>query len=244
MKQSTYRIPQVLFASALAISLAGCGGGGSSAVSNVSPEGLWSGTSSAGYTVNAFVLDNNEVWSIYTANSIIYGAAYGAATVDGSSITVSGTDFSFLLNQAFSGSYTGTVSAQSSMTLTSATSTVTLAYEPQYTTPATAAAIAGTWTYFGRSTNYQLTPNTFTIDSSGNFTITEATCTTTGSFVPRPGGKWVYDLSLTSTGSLCAVPGAASGVGYLNTSATPNQFVAMGLNTAKSDGLVVVGNKQ
>ena len=60
--------------------LAACGGGGGSgtaAAVNVDPQGYWTGTSAAGYSVNTAVLDNGEVWGIYSSGSTIYGALYG-----------------------------------------------------------------------------------------------------------------------------------------------------------------------
>lgn len=224
--------------------LAACGGGGGSA-NNVDPQGIWTGPASTGYTVNAVVLETGETWGVYTSGSTIYGALYGSAAVNGSSISINGTDFNFLTNSSSSGSLTGTVVAKSSMSLRGSSVTVPLTYQSSYDTPATAAAAMGTWSFTGRSGAYSLIPDSITIDGSGRFVLNQTNCVTTGSIVPRSGGKNIYNISLSSSGVGCAVgQSTLSGVTYLDTSVTPNKFLALALTSSKSDGLIVIGTKQ
>jgi hypothetical protein len=234
-----------LAATAVAV-LSACGGGGSGgAASNVDPQGIWAGPASTGYTVNAVVLETGETWGVYTSGSTIYGALYGSAAVNGSSISINGTDFNFLTNSSAAGTLTGTVAAKSSMSLRGTNVTVPLTYQSTYDTPATAAAAMGTWSFIGRSGAYSLIPGSITIDGSGRFVLNQTNCVTTGSIVPRSGGKNIFNISLSSSGVGCAVgQSTLSGVTYLDTSVTPNKFLALALTSSKSDGLIVIGTKQ
>jgi hypothetical protein len=90
-----------------------------------------------------------------------------------------------------------------------------------------------------------LIPGAITIDSTGRFVLNQTNCITTGSIVPRSGGKNIYNITLSSTGSGCAVgQGTLSGVTHIDTSVTPNKLLALSLTPSKSDGLIVIGTKQ
>lgn len=228
----------------LSIMLSGCGGSGGSATNNVDPQGIWTGQSSTGFTVNTVVLENGESWGIYSIGSTIYGALFGTTYVSGNSITVSGTDFYFPSNSSTIGNYTGIVSAKSSMSLISTSSNVSLRYMPQYDTPATAAAISGNWSFIGRSGAYTLLPGLININSSGSFTLNQSNCVTSGSIVPRSSGKNIYNVTLTSVGSSCAVGQSSMvGVAYLDTSVIPNKFLSLALTASKGDGVIVIGTR-
>lgn len=182
---------------------------------------------------------------VYSIGSTIYGALYGNATVNGNAISVTGTDFYFPTNSASQGAYTGTVSAKNSMSLISANSNVVLSYLSQYDNAATAAAVAGNWSFIGRSGSYTLSPGSISVSNSGAFTLNQTACVTTGSIVPRPGGKNVYNVTLTSVGSGCPVrQNSMTGVGYLDTSVSPNRFLSLALTTSKDDGVIVIGTRQ
>lgn len=227
--------------------LAACGGGGGSspAVINVDAQGYWSGVASTGYKVTAAVLDNGEIYGIYTSGSTIYGALYGTSTVSGSTMTATGTDFNFLSNTASTSTLTGPVVAKSTLTLSNANGSLPLTYQASYDTPATAAAIAGTWAFEGRSGSYTLAPGTVVINSTGNFSLVQSTCTSTGVVTPRPGGKNVYNVNLTASGSGCATgQSTLAGVLSVDTTVTPNKFLSLALTPSKSDGLIVIGTKQ
>jgi hypothetical protein len=230
----------------LAVLVAGCGGGGDGgSTTNVDPQGLWIGPASTGNTVNAIVLETGETWGIYTNGANIVGALYGSAAVNGSSVSFTGTDFNFLTNSSFPGSLTGSVVSKSSMSLSGSGITLPLTYQSSYETPATGAAVTGTWSFTGRSGSYSLVPGSITVDGAGKFVLNQTGCVTTGSIAPRPGGKNVYNVTLSSVGAGCAVgQSTLSGVAYLDRSVTPNRFLALTLTANKNDGLIVIGTKQ
>jgi hypothetical protein len=84
------------------------------------------------------ILENGEAWGIYSSGGIIYGALFSTATVDESTISISGKDFNFLTNTASANTFTGTFLERSSMSLTNSVNgvTATLAYRSSYKTPA------------------------------------------------------------------------------------------------------------
>lgn len=238
----------VLAATAVA-ALVACGGGGSGGsspvVTNADAQGYWTGVSNGGYTVNVAVLENGESWGIYSLGSTIYGALYGTSSVSGSTFTVTGTEFDFLANRAVPGSLTGPVVAKSTLSLSNANGSVPLKYVASYDTPATAAAIAGTWSFTGRSGSYTLIPATITISNAGTFTLAQTGCTSSGTVVPRPGGKNIYNITLTASGTACATgQSSLSGVLNVDTTVTPNRFLSIVLTPSKNDGLIVIGTKQ
>jgi len=224
--------------------LTACGGGGEN-VANADPQGFWTGPASSGYTVNAAVLESGETWGVYSSGSTIYGALYGTTTTSGNTVSIRGTDFNFLTNSSSTGNLTGPITAKSSMSLSGSGATVPLTYQSSYDTPATAEEVTGTWSFIGRSGLYTLEPSTITINNAGAFTLSQTGCVTTGSVIPRPGGKNVYNLTLSAIGVNCvAGQSVMSGVVYLDTTVTPNKFLSLALTPSKTDGLVVIGTKQ
>jgi hypothetical protein len=247
---------KLTFAGCIVALIAACGGGGDPQGSgtgpastspnvNADPQGFWSGPASTGYTVNTAVLENGETWGVYSSGSTIYGALYGTTTTNGNTATISGTDFNFLTNSSSSGNLTGSIVAKSTMSLSGSGVTVPLTYQTSYDTAATAAAVTGTWSFIGRSGLYTLVPGSITINGSGAFTLSQVGCVTTGSIVPRSGGKNIYNLSLSATGVNCvAGQSTMSGIVYLDRTVTPNKFLSLALTPSKNDGVVVIGTKQ
>lgn len=234
-----------ILASTSIVLITACGGGGGDSVANADPQGFWTGPASTGYTVNAAVLENGETWGVYSSGSTIYGALYGTTTTSGNTVSIRGTDFNFLTNSSSSGNLTGSIAAKSSMSLSGSGVTLPLTHQSSYDTAATAAAVTGTWSFIGRSGSYTLVPGTITINNAGAFTLSQTGCVTTGSVVPRSGGKNVYNLTLSATGVNCvAGQSTMSGVVYLDTTVTPNKFLSLALTPSKTDGVVVIGTKQ
>jgi hypothetical protein len=225
----------------LALTACGGGGGGGSSTVNADAQGYWSGPASTGYTVNAVVLETGETWGIYSSGSIIYGALYGTATTNGNNVSITGADFNFITNASTQGVLSGPITAKTSMSLNSTNGvSVPLTYSSTYDTAAT-----GTWAFIGRSGLYSLAPGSITINGSGAFTLNQTNCTTVGTLVPRSGGKNVYNLNLTASGSSCvAGQSSMAGVAFIDTSVTPNKFVSLALTPNKNDGVVVIGTKQ
>lgn len=224
--------------------LAACGGGSGGGVAPVAgtAEGFWEGTTSTGYNAAVAVLENGETWGLYTSGNTVFGALYGTSTGSGSTFSASGSDFTLLNWAVTSGSLNGTVVPQSTISAVSgAGTTVNLAYDSSYNTPATQAAIAGTYTVKAISATGSADNVSMTISSAGALSVPGADCTASGTVVPRPSGKNVYNNSVTFTGNNCALGngGTASGIFILNgTLAT-----SLALTPNKQDGFIAFGRK-
>lgn len=237
---------KVLALAAAVITLTACGGGGGAAlaVANVSSEGFWTGVSSSGVTVNVAILENGETWGVYTQGNTLVGAVYGTSSSSGNAVSGSGQEFDLGTRKVTAGTYSGTVSAKTSISLaTSGGAKFTGTYNAAYDTAASLASLAGSYTGFGvtGATASQSTP--VTISASGAVTATGVGCTAAGTATPRASGKNIFDLSITFTGASCALGSGtvAKGVAYFD---APNkQILAMALNPAKTDGFIYVGTR-
>ncbi len=226
--------------------LTACGGGGGGGSSVNTAEGLWQGPSSTGATVTVAVLENGESWGGATVGTSLVSALAGTATGNGTSFAASGSEFVFSSNSVGTGTYTGTVTQKQRIQAASNNgSTINLAYNSYYDQGVTAADIAGSYTLSGRSARYSIPAMTFTIGSTGNFTIVQTGCTTTGTATPRASGKAIVNVTATGTGVSCALSSgvAMNGIAVLDKSVTPNSLYFIALNSAKTDGLILLGNK-
>lgn len=237
---------------AVILFLNGCGGGGSDSATPQataqSAEGFWIGTTAKGSTVNLAVLENGETWGLYGNSTSVVGALYGNTTVNGSTLSGSGTGFNFVTRLASNGTYTGTVSSKANISLSVSDGTqFTGTYDASYEQPATLANFAGTYT--GWAVTGTIAPQTTTVvvDGSGHVTSSfvsgNLSCTTTGTATPRPSGKNVVNLQLTFTGNACALGNGTTVSGVATYNAAAREIIAMGLNAAKNDGLIFVGKR-
>jgi hypothetical protein len=231
----------------LTLLLAACGGGGGSSslsARDAGAEGFWVGTANTGVTVFAAILENGESWGVYTSGRQIVGTLYGNTSTANSSITISGTDLNLVSNVATAGTLTGTFAPRATINATSTQgASVSLSYDAIYDIPASSANAVGTWDYVGRSLLNVLTPAAVTIDGSGAFSLTQTNCNSSGSITPRPNGKNVFNVSITSVGSGCATGfSTLTGVAFLD---VDEGFVLiLALTANKSDGLIILADKR
>lgn len=229
-----------------ALTLSGCGGGGGGGSSANTAEGLWQGTSSSGANVTVAVLENGEAWGGATIGNSLVSALAGTASGNGTSFSASGSEFYFTSNTVSSGTYAGTVSQRQRIQATSPStgSSIDLAYNAYYDQSITAAEIAGSYTLSGRTARYAISNLTFNIAANGAFTIVDNGCTTTGSATPRSAGKSIINVTAIGTGTCVLGNGVSlSGIALLDKATTPNTLYVIALNSAKSDGLVLIGQK-
>lgn len=237
--------PLVTVLSASALLLSACGGGGGDSTVNTA-EGLWQGTSSSGAKVTVVVLENGEAWGGATDGNSVVSALAGTASGNGTSFNASGSEFYFSSNTVSSGSYSGTVSQRQRIQATnpSTGNTIDLAYSASYDQPVTASDIAGSYTLSGRTAKYSITNLPVSIAADGSFTVFDRGCTTKGSATPRSASKSIVNVTATETGTCVLGDGVSlSGIAYLDKTTTPNTLYIIALNSAKSDGLVLVGPK-
>lgn len=241
---------KVFVLSITVFTLAACGGGGDSSSSNstpitsADPQGFWGGTSSAGFDQSAVILETGEIYNIFSRGGLAYGVDYGSLTVSGNSFTGRIAEFYIPTNQVFNGSIAGTFTPKSSIggtvTFPAGTGTFSATYSATYDIPATAAAITGN--YIGNY--YTGAPVTMAISSTGIINGTSNNCSFSGSAVPRPSGKNVYNVTLNFTGTQCE-PGAgsASGIAVLNVVGSSTFIYTAGLNPGRTNGFFWIGRK-
>jgi hypothetical protein len=229
--------------------LAACGGGGggsssSAPVTNLDPQGFWGGTSSAGFDQAAVVLETGEIYNIFSTGGVAYGIDYGTLAVSGNSFTGSIAEFYIPTNQVFNGSIAGSFTPQSAIsgvvTFPAGTGTFSGTYSSAYDIAATASAITGN--YAGNY--YTGSPVTMAISSTGVIIGTSTNCSFSGTAIPRPSGKNVYNVTLNFIGAQCE-PGAgsASGIAVLNVVGSSTFIYTAGLNSGKTNGFFWIGRK-
>lgn len=237
-----------LISLATILALSACGGGGGDTVATQSAEGFWTGTTAKGTSVSLAILENGETWGLYgNANSVV-GALHGNTSVSGTSLSGSGGGFNFDSRTVSNGAYTGSVTSKSNISFSVSDGTqFTGAYDASYEQPVTLSNFAGTYTGWAVTALIAPQATTVVIDANGSISSSivsgNQSCTTSGTAVARASGKNVVNLQLTFTGSYCALGNGATVTGVATYNSATRQIIAMGLNSAKTDGLFFVGTR-
>lgn len=246
-----------------AIALTACGGGSNDTVANQDPQGFWLGSSDTGYNIAAVVLENGQYYALFSKGGVVDGANYGNIKASGLNFSGSLENIDYPSRQTNSGTISGTFSPKSKLQGITAYSNNTVgaftaAYDTAYDVPATLSAIAGR---YAGPTNKLGATGVLNIDQNGEVNGTTTApgatiprCIITGTVVPRPSGKNVYDLSLAwdnnpnSTdrccyGSACGSGEPSSGIATLGVN-NPTTLYTAWINPAKTSGFFWVGQKQ
>lgn len=240
-----------LVVSAAVVVLSACGGGGGDeatttpTTTTASAEGFWNGTTTTGTQVSLAVLENGETWGIYGSGNTVIGALYGNTTTSGTTLSGSGTSFDFVSRDGGSGSYTGTVTTKGTITLDADGTKFSGTYDTSYDQAASLASLAGTYTGWAVTAATNAQAATVIVDVNGNisssFVDGSLSCATSGKATPRASGKNIFNLQLTFTGNYCALGNGTVVTGVATYDSVNRELIAMGLNSAKSDGLIYVG---
>lgn len=208
----------VALCASLLLTAAGCGGSGSD---NRNPypgeaQGLWSGTTQSGGTLDGVFLDTGEYWLIYGANgvarSVVHGSGYfsrGAFRSDDA------LDYFFGYDRPFGSGLAASVEPYYSMNgdllLANQSEGFGLAYVADYEIPANPAAIVGQWQ--GSASTLLLAGDfVISIDSAGSFIASMAGgCDYGGRILPNRSGRNVFDITLSALAT-CPFIYSANGV--------------------------------
>lgn len=236
--------------------LSACGGGGDDSPSGTGgaaiTEGAYGGTITGG-SASAFqmlVLDSGEVWAMYgvqgASSFAVSGFVQGTINASNGSFTSSGMkDFGTTpaTTATVSGTYTSAPAISGNWTAAGVTATFSggpiAGSTYNYNTAAAVSSVAGAWnltSIYGDSV-------ALTIQSNGSFSADDGTgCIVSGSLSPRPGGKNVFNVSVTF-GAGCNPPGATgSGIAVaypLNNGQT--QLVVGLVESSRTAGTAVFG---
>ena len=218
--------------------VAACGGGGGPDGPSSTAEGFWVGPTSSGYTARLVVLENGETWGLYSTPTAVVGALYGSTNSSSNgTLTGSGSDFYFPGRLLQTANYSGTYTAKQRVSVTTSLgSGFTGNYAPEYDTPASLTAVAGTYGGFGLTLNSGGYSVPMTITAAGTVTASTPQCAGTGTIQPRATGKGVFNFTIAFTGASCplASPGSTSGVAVYDTAS--RTLVSLSLNPGKSNG--------
>lgn len=244
---------QVCLIVLMCLALIRCGGSGSNAASTPTSaagtppgpptpgqaQGLYTGTTSMGFALNAIVLPDDQFYALYgnTSGSIFYicGMETGQGSSASGRYTATETDFYYCngslltyggnVNAVYTpGSFNGLLTEGGMSESFNATSLSETLFN--YDTPASVSAIAGSWTAELPDKHYAQV----TIDSTGNITGVDVFgCSFSGTITPDASKKNFFDVSLTFGNSPCTLPGQqASGIAisYLLSDGTTRQLMA------------------
>ena len=201
--------------------LAGCGGGSGSDVALAeakAPEGLYSAalTGSANPTARLLILEDGQYWTLYGTDVggsfLVGGFAQGNGVASGGKFTSSNLK-DYYVAPAVAGSLNASYNATAttiSGSINFPTGSVSFNGDAvssstfNYNTPASSASIAGNWVLGGQGSGtvpWIIAANGSAIARTGSG------CAINGSFLPRPGGKNVFNVTINFGPAPCNVPG-------------------------------------
>jgi hypothetical protein len=196
----------------LGVASCGGGGGGGSPPPTSAAEGVYQGLDSNGKTVDALVLEDGSFWVMYGVLSgntlLVQGVAGGTSSASNGVFSASIFDFPAPGSSVVSGQVRGHYVAGSSLTGTITENgvpiTFTLMVPVQvtynYNTAASIASVSGSWS------GQLLDGETATTNIAANGAVSGTSslgCTFSGTAIPRPSGKNVFNVSITFGGSHC-----------------------------------------
>jgi hypothetical protein len=226
----------------VALTLAGCGGGGpqGSPVQGASPGGIWRGTETAGgLAITGLVTESGSADFIRSDDAQFAGQL--ATTNDtlsgsGQAYAQAGTTFADGSTHGawhISGTLQERTSITSQMTLTTDNGTTTqatvdLVFDPLYVQTSSLAAVSGSYVPSGGG--FPLS-----IDAAGGLQLSDLICQSSGQIVVIDPTYNLYQVTMTST---CDHGGTttASGLAMLDASLSPEQLL-IGLTSPDSSGV-------
>jgi hypothetical protein len=239
--------------------LCACGGGGGdtppSAPPSVSAEGAYAGTmtGSANNSFQLVVLEDGSYWGLYgiLSGSTLYltGFLQGTSSVSGNQLT--STDLKdFGVTPPAGGTINATVTPSSSSisgTAAFSNGSVTFSGNPPaagtyvYSSTPSLSTLAGSWSMSALGSGASVS---VTAQANGSFTAVSSGCTVTGTMSPRPSGKNVFNVSLTSGPSPCAAPGTTmTGIALSYPANGQTRLIVAATNAARTQGLAVIGQR-
>jgi hypothetical protein len=226
--------------------LGGCGGGGDERANTA--EGFWTGTTDTGNSAALVVLEDGQTFGLTSsaARDQHFNGLYGSVVGEGTAVRGgSGNDFNFVAHSNSSITYSGTVSAKSTLSVSSASGVnFSGTYVSSYDQAAILAQIVGTYSGSGITGLGGVTqPMPMTIGADGTITFTVANCVGAGNLGLRGGGKNVFNLRMNFSGLGCAIGNGAQTIGIVvrDPSVTPARLYVMSVNEGRSDAFYWTG---
>jgi hypothetical protein len=243
-------VARQVLAIACAAVLASCGGGDPADFDPVldTAEGIWVGTSSTGFSVSMAILEDGSTWGVYMtgASGPIVGAIHAETRSSDGRLGGLGQEFNIPTRSVTGFSYLGTYVPRGSIKAETSTFVqLTGTYKASYLDRASLDEIAGTYTGSAVTGTSPVQSISATISPNGAVTVAPSLgCSASGSVLPRPSRRNVFDIAITFVGASCALGNGATATGIALYDRDTRRAIVMGLNTAKSDGFIAVAVKQ
>lgn len=213
-----------------------------------SPVGLWEGSVGNGSLLYGIVLPDGTFYVLYSVPNTesIGGVVQGTLTVQGTSVSsVDARDYNFVpFGAVFPATISGTFVSGQSLTGTIAESGASVSFTADWVDDSIAvpslALTAGTFTGIG-ATSAGVQATSLTVAAGGAISGSSGGCTFGGTATPRTDLR-AFDLSITFNGAPCAL-GSATIAGIAVYEGEERQLFAVGLNGARTDGFLFVGDK-
>ena len=256
------KLSVVVAATFATLGLVACGGGGGESTPVTAPapspataEGVYGGTltGSTSPDFQLLVLENGDFYTLYgtntSANFVVAGLIQGTGTFANPKFTSSNAaDFGFSPATPLTIDSTYVPESKTiSGTATSAKGQVKFSGGPVpnsqyvYESRAQLSAVAGNWSTTALDgANVQLA-----VSASGTFTASSGGCSFSGTILPRPSGKNVFDVALRFGAAPCALAGQ-SGAGLALVSPVSGgraQLIVAATNTSRTSGTVIFGTR-
>jgi hypothetical protein len=241
------------------MSLVGCGGNGSSSggtttppVTQGSPQGVYSGSTSTAEAFESIILPDNTFYALYGTSSgnifTVRGMITGQGAYTNGKYTATVTDY-YYTGATYTGSVSATYVVGSSISGTvseTGNANVTFSGTPLassayvFGAPALLSNITGTWTgyLFGNA------EAEVTVAANGTFTGSSQGCTFSGTVVSDSSGSNFFDFTIKYGGSPCLLANQTQtgvAVDYLLPDGVTRQLLA-GMSSATS-GNVFIANR-
>lgn len=217
-------------------------------------QGVYTGTltGSTSTQFQLLALENGDAWALYGvpsgASFFVRGFMQGRVAQSGTTLGPSAVQ-DFGVNPPVTGAITGTITASAvSGTVVLNGAAISFSGTPpasstyNYNTAPILTDIVGNWTLSGLDG----TSASVSIGSNGSFAGSNAGCLISGNFTPRPSGKNVFDVTVTSGPSPCIAPGSTStgvGITYLLQNSTTRQLIFAGVSAGRSGGNAFFGTR-
>ncbi|WP_310566050.1 hypothetical protein [Hydrogenophaga sp.] len=210
-----------------------------------SAEGFWVATQPSGIHVKWAILDGGETWGIYEAQGTILGAFHGSTSSGNGALHGSGRAFDIPSNTVGASHHTGSYIARQAITLTTAFGAqVSGRYAPGYDRPARLTDLQGRYAGDALGSRGPVIGMALHVAGDGTFVMTSPEgCAASGTALPRPGGKAVFNVRLRFAGRACALGDGATASGIAHVSTASGELFVLAMNEAKTDGWLYLGSR-
>lgn len=208
-----------------------------------SAEGFWVATTTSGLNVKWGILDNGDTWGIYDLEGTILGAFHGNTRSSQGLLHGTGLAFDIPSRTLNASSFTGTYVPRQAISITAASGIgFSGRYVAAYDQPANLTDLAGHFSGEGLSSLSLVQNMQVRISVSGTVTMVSSKgCTASGSAMPRPGGKNIFNVHLRFAGEACTLGSGTVVSGIAHFSAVGRELFVLAMNEARTDGWLYLG---